>query len=80
MEFLDGSYLHGDVEQLSAENGLDWQHPLAANPMRFNLDNLSRLRLNASNSIASEVQPECRFEFVNGDLIYGNLQRLSREE
>ncbi|MDC0264402.1 hypothetical protein OAL86_04780 [Verrucomicrobia bacterium] len=80
MEFLDGSYLHGDIQHLSAENGLDWQHPLAANPMRFNLDNLSRLRLNASNSIASEVQPECRFEFVNGDLIYGNLQRLSREE
>src|SRR6056300_638428 len=42
MELLDGSYLHGGIQNLSAENGLDWRHPLATNPIRFSLDNLSR--------------------------------------
>jgi len=80
MELLDGSYLHGEIENLSAENGLDWQHPLAAKPVRFGLTNLSRLRLNATTRLAHDVQPECRFEFSNGDLVYGNLIRLGQKE
>ena len=80
MELLDGSYLNGEIQSLSADNGLNWQHPLAVNPVRFALTNLSRLRLSASLPMASDIQPECRFEFTNGDLVYGNLKRLGQNQ
>ncbi len=80
MELLDGSYLHGEIQNLTASDGLDWQHPLATSPVRFDLNNLSRIRLNATSGITHQIQPECRFEFTNGDLVYGNLIRLGQEE
>jgi hypothetical protein len=80
IELVDGSNLHGDIQGLSALAGLQWKHPLAAKPVSFQLTNLSRLRLNTGTPVVNEIQPECRFEFTNGDLIYGKLDQLSLEQ
>jgi len=79
MELLDGSNLHGNIQGLSADQGLEWKHPQAANAVRFQLTHLARLRMSPGTRLEHELMPECRFEFNNGDLIYGNLERLGEE-
>jgi len=79
IELMDGSTLHGFTRGLSGDQGLTWQHPLASNEVTFDLTNLSRLRLNTMGLVRQERQPDCRFEFSNGDLIYGNLLALGEE-
>lgn len=79
LELTDGSDLHGELRGLSGSDGLEWKHPLSSNSVRFQLDHLSKLRLNPSTSVSSLMQPECRIEFTNGDLIYGNLDFLGEK-
>jgi len=79
LELTDGSDLHGEIQGLSNTEGLHWKHPLSSNAVRFQLDHLSRLRLTPRSSVSSQIQPECRIEFNNGDLIYGNLDFLGQE-
>jgi hypothetical protein len=76
IELTDGSTLHGKAHALSASQGLEWQHPLARHPVTFDLSHLARLRLHTVGRIEASRQPDCRFEFNNGDLIYGNLLSL----
>ena len=76
IELTDGSTLHGKAQALSASQGLEWQHPLARHPVTFDLSHLARLRLHTVGRIEASRQPDCRFEFNNGDLIYGNLLSL----
>jgi hypothetical protein len=77
-QFLDGSTLHGSLAGIDPEKGIRWKHPAAATPLEFLPRNAHQIRFAqaALPPALSAAQQTCRFRFVNGDELTGNLLAL----
>lgn len=76
-QFLDGSRLHGSLQTIDSAR-LRWKHPASLAPIEFLLSNahLIRFAQSAQPPALSAAQQTCRFRFVNGDELTGNLLAL----
>ncbi len=79
LRLLDGSELHGDLLGLEMGKHLEWRHPAAAGPIRFNTDRVESIRLSPSQAVLNLPDSRCLFRFHNGDAIFGDLQHLDSE-
>src|SRR5262245_42011834 len=76
LEFLDGAFLHGRLRSMSAERGVGWEHPEAKQLIEFRPANLASIVFDNVKPIVMESKPTCRFRFLNGDELYGNLSAV----
>ena len=76
-QFLDGSRLHGSLQMIDPA-GIRWKHPAAAAPIQFLplSAHLIRFAQTAPAPAQSSAHHTCRFRFVNGDELTGNLVSL----
>lgn len=76
-QFLDGSRLHGSLQAIDPA-GIRWKHPASAAPIAFlpNNAHLIRFAQTAPPPAQSSAHHTCRFRFVNGDELTGNLVSL----
>ena len=80
-QLLDGSTLHGSLEGIDPVKGIRWKHPASAAPIEFSSRNahLIRLAQAAPPPAAASAHPTCRFRFLNGDELTGNLVSLDAQ-
>ncbi len=81
LQFLDGSLLHGTLLGIDPQRGLRWQHPASIAPLSFLPRNAHQIRFaqaTAPPPLASS-HPACRFRFINGDELTGNLVALDAQ-
>jgi hypothetical protein len=79
LQFIDGSVLHGRLESIQTDQGLTWNYRSAKQPLLFAPTNLATVRFEQAQSAASNFQPNCRFQFQNGDEVIGNLISLQKD-
>jgi len=77
-QFLDGSTLHGSLAGIDPAKGIRWKHPAAAAPLEFLPRNAHQIRFAqaASPPAQASANHTCRFRFINGDELTGNLVSL----
>jgi len=77
-QFLDGSTLHGSLAGIDPSRGIRWKHPAAASPIEFRPGSAHRIRFAQATPppSLSAAQQICRFRFVNGDELTGQLLAL----
>ena len=77
-QFLDGSTLHGTLEAIDPARGIRWKHPAAGAAIEFLPRNAHQIRFaqTAPPPAQSSAPHTCRFRFVNGDELTGNLVSL----
>ena len=78
LRLVDGSELHGDLLGLEMDEQLEWRHPSAQDPIRFDTDQVESIRLNPSEAVLNLPDSKCLFRFHNGDAIFGDLRVLDR--
>ncbi len=80
-QLLDGSTLHGALEMIDPAKGIRWKHPASANAIEFLPRNAHQIRLAqaAPPPPQASANHSCRFRFVNGDEMTGNLVSLDAE-
>ncbi len=76
LEFLDGASLHGRLRSMSAERGIGWEHPEAKKLIELRPSNLASIVFDNVKPIMTPWKPTCRFRFLNGDELYGNLSAI----
>lgn len=79
LQFLDGATLHGQLNAMDTEKGVEWRHPAARGMVRFRPDNLASIRFEKARPVMSTSKASCRFEFANGDEVFGALKSLDSE-
>src|SRR5262245_19651228 len=77
LEFLDGASLHGRLRSMSPERGVGWEHPEAQQLIEFRPANLASIVFDNVKPIVTPSKPTCRFRFLNGDELYGNLSVIT---
>lgn len=77
LRFLDGSMLHGRLEEVGLESGVRWKHPDAANAVDFKPDNLAWIRFEGTRPVERRNDPTCHIRFRNGDEVLGRMLSLS---
>ena len=77
-QLLDGSTLHGALEAIDPARGIRWKHPAAGAAIEFLPRNAHQIRFaqTAPPPAQSSAPHTCRFRFVNGDELTGNLVSL----
>ncbi len=80
-QFLDGSTLHGALEGIDPVKGIRWKHPASAAPIGFLPRNAHQIRLAqaAPPPAQASANHTCRFRFLNGDELTGNLVSLDAQ-
>lgn len=80
-QFLDGSTLHGALEAIDPVKGVRWKHPASATAIEFLPRNAHQIRLAQAIPPPAEASAHhtCRFRFVNGDEMTGNLVSLDAQ-
>lgn len=80
-QLLDGSTLHGSLEAIDPAKGIRWKHPASAAPIEFVPRNAHLIRFAqvAPAPAQSSAHQTCRFRFINGDELTGNLVSLDAE-
>ncbi|MBI5800312.1 MAG: hypothetical protein HZA92_06230 [Verrucomicrobia bacterium] len=78
LQLLDGSSLHGVLEAIGEAKGIRWKHPASAAPIEFLPRNAHQIRFAqvAPPLAQSSAHQTCRFRFLNGDELTGNLLSL----
>jgi len=79
LEFLDGASLHGHLHSMSPERGVSWEHPEAKQLIEFRPVNIGSIVFDNVKPIVTQSKPTCRFRFLNGDELYGNLSAISEQ-
>ncbi|MCI0536494.1 MAG: hypothetical protein L0Z50_14835 [Verrucomicrobiales bacterium] len=79
LEFLDGASLHGRLRSMSPERGVGWEHPEAKQLIQFRPANLASIVFENVKPVLPQSKHTCRFRFLNGDELYGNLSAISEE-
>ena len=79
LQLLDGSLLHGRLQNADATTGLQWAHSDARQPLKFRPENLESIRFDAARAVSSAVNADCRFRFRNGDDLFGSLKSLDAD-
>jgi hypothetical protein len=78
LQFADGSVLHGRLQGIETDQGLTWAYRYAKEPLVFTPTNISNIRFDQAQPATSNFQPNCRFQFQNGDEVIGNLLSLQK--
>ena len=76
MRFLDGSMLHGELQQVSLGDGVRWARTDLAQPVDFRPDNLAWIRFEGARPVKRPTEPTVHIRFHNGDEVLGNLIAL----
>jgi len=79
LRFMDGSMLHGDLQQVSLQQGVRWGHPDLAKPVDFRPDNLAWIRFEGARPVQRNNDPTVHIRFHNGDEVLGNLIALDEQ-
>lgn len=81
-QLLDGSQLHGSLAGIDPQKGVRWQHAASATPLEFLTRNAHLIRF--AQAAPPPAQPSanqtCRFRFLNGDELTGNLISLDAQQ
>jgi hypothetical protein len=80
LQFLDGSSLHGKLSAMDVTNGVRWDHPDARQPAQFAPPNIDSISFEGGDRIFSKEKTTCKFRFVNGDEVFGNLTSLDEKK
>ena len=77
-QFLDGSTLHGSLAGIDPAKGIQWKHPAATALIEFLPRNAHQIRFaqSAPPPAQASANHTCRFRFINGDELTGNLMLL----
>ncbi len=76
-QLLDGSTLHGALEAIDPARGIRWKHPAAGAAIEFLPRNAHQIRFaQVAPPAQASANHTCRFRFVNGDELTGNLVSL----
>ena len=79
IRFMDGSMLHGELQQVSLQQGIRWAHTDMANPVDFRPDNLAWIRFEGARPVKRNNEPTVHIRFHNGDEVLGNLIGLDEQ-
>ena len=79
VRFLDGSMLHGELQQVSLGDGVRWALPDLAKPVEFLPDELGRIRFEGARPVKRPSEPTVHIRFHNGDEVLGNLIALDEQ-
>ncbi|MBI4659815.1 MAG: hypothetical protein HY735_13325 [Verrucomicrobia bacterium] len=80
LQFLDGASLHGRLQAMDTNRGVQWEHPAAKNEIDFKPEGIALIRFENVQRIGSESKPTCWFQFNNGDEVFGSLKSLETEK
>lgn len=80
MQFLDGSRLRGQFVAYEADGSVALQSPHAPSPLRFSSAALSRVTLEQRMRTIPADRYSARFDFFNGDRLYGDLIAMNERE
>jgi hypothetical protein len=80
LQFLDGGSLHGRLEAMDTEQGVQWQHPAAKRVIKFKPANIAWIKFENAQRVASQTGAICWFQFNNGDEVFGHLKSLDTEK
>ncbi len=80
-QLLDGSTLHGALEAIDPVKGIRWKHPAAGAAIEFLPRNAHQIRFAqvAPPPAQASAHHTCRFRFINGDELTGNLLSLDAQ-
>ncbi len=79
VRFLNGSMLHGELQQVSLDDGVRWARPDLAQPVDFRPDNLAWIRFEGARPVKRQTEPTVHIRFHNGDEVLGNLIALDEQ-
>ncbi|NBV20726.1 MAG: hypothetical protein EBS05_01840 [Proteobacteria bacterium] len=81
-QLLDGSQLHGSLAGIDPQKGVRWNHVASGTPLEFLTRNahLIRFAQTAPPPAQASAHHTCRFRFVNGDEMTGNLLSLDAQQ
>ena len=79
IRFMDGSMLHGELQQVSLQQGVRWAHTDLNKPVDFRPDNLAWIRFEGARPVQRNNEPSVDIRFHNGDGVLGNLIGLDEE-
>ncbi|MGP8202089.1 MAG: hypothetical protein ACLQU4_21590 [Limisphaerales bacterium] len=78
LQFVDGSFLHGELKQMDTASGLRWETPAAISPIDFQPDHIDSIHFAHATSVT--VAPTCHLFFVNGDDLLGSVTSLKDDQ
>ncbi|MBG85502.1 MAG: hypothetical protein CMO80_01195 [Verrucomicrobiales bacterium] len=77
--FMDGSRLRGQLLSFGSER-IQWNSPAASEAIGMTPESVHRIAFSQVPNLASASGYSCRFQFFNGDLLFGDLISLSQTE
>jgi len=80
IRFMDGSMLHGELQQVSLQQGIRWAHTDLTKPVDFRPDNLAWIRFEGARPVKRNNEPSVHIRFHNGDEVLGNLIGLDEQQ
>lgn len=79
LQFLDGALLHGRLQSMDTNRGIQWEHPAAKNIINFRPSGIASIKFENAQRVSSQAKPTCWFQFRNGDEVFGNIKSLDAE-
>lgn len=77
LQFVDGSLLHGGLNQMDTTSGLRWESPAAKNPIDLLPTRVDMIRFAHATSVT--LAPTSRLRLANGDDLLGMVVSLDNE-
>jgi hypothetical protein len=78
LEFVDGSMLHGQLQEMDVDHGLAWANPDAKNPIHFRPGHIDFIRFARADAV--RFAPSCHLQFANGDDLFGSITSLDSDQ
>lgn len=78
VEFIDGSMLHGKLQQMDVAHGLAWDNPNAKSPIHFQPNHIDFIRFERADTV--NLSPACHLRFANGDDVFGAITSLDTNQ
>jgi hypothetical protein len=78
IEFVDGSMLHGRLQNMDVDHGLAWENPSAKNPIHFQPGHIDFIRFAQADTM--KLAPTCHLRFANGDDLFGSITSLDSDQ
>ncbi|MBC8245769.1 MAG: hypothetical protein H8E20_15435 [Verrucomicrobia bacterium] len=79
VRFLDGSMLHGELQQVRLDTGVRWARTDLTQPVDFRPDNMAWIRFEGARPVERQREPSVHIRFHNGDEVLGNLIALDEQ-
>ena len=79
VRFLDGSMLHGKLQQVRLDTGVRWARGDLTQPVDFRPDNMAWIRFEGARPVERNRDPSVHIRFHNGDEVLGNLISLDEQ-